>query len=363
MKTKYIFEYVWIDIGDNLRSKIKIIEKEHDSSCYSNNIVPPSLPIWSFDGSSTGQAEGHDSDVFIRPVRVYKNPFYKYKHIQFPAYLVICECLNKDMTPHVSNTRAICAETYAKCKENECWFGIEQEYFLFHRKRDSDNNQMPYKWYAHNDPEYGASNAHYCGVGGDRAFGRAISDKHLEYCLYADIEICGTNLEVCASQLEYQIGPSSPLRLSDDLIASRYILHRITEEFDCFASIEPKPYTGLQDNGEEWNGSGGHCNFSDADCRAKNGLDAIHKLCGKFRQHYEYLLQFCGKNNTSRLTGKNETASMNSFSIGEGNRGASIRIPHEVLKYKCGYLEFRVPGANVDPYLITHGIMSACYLL
>lgn len=32
------------------------------------------LPNWDFDGSSTGQAPGHDSDV-LRPVAMYKDPF------------------------------------------------------------------------------------------------------------------------------------------------------------------------------------------------------------------------------------------------------------------------------------------------
>ena len=33
---------------------------------------PKDLPIWNFDGSSTGQAKGHDSDVYIVPVAIYK---------------------------------------------------------------------------------------------------------------------------------------------------------------------------------------------------------------------------------------------------------------------------------------------------
>jgi glutamine synthetase len=33
------------------------------------------LKEWNFDGSSTGQAEGHDSDVFLRPAAIFRDPF------------------------------------------------------------------------------------------------------------------------------------------------------------------------------------------------------------------------------------------------------------------------------------------------
>merc|ERR1712051_203327 len=36
---------------------------------------PKELPIWNFDGSSTGQAEGSNSDVYLYPVAMYKDPF------------------------------------------------------------------------------------------------------------------------------------------------------------------------------------------------------------------------------------------------------------------------------------------------
>jgi glutamine synthetase len=32
-------------------------------------------PIWNYDGSSTYQAEGSNSDTFLNPVAVYKDPF------------------------------------------------------------------------------------------------------------------------------------------------------------------------------------------------------------------------------------------------------------------------------------------------
>ena len=33
------------------------------------------MPIWNFDGSCTGQAEGSNSDIYLYPVALYRDPF------------------------------------------------------------------------------------------------------------------------------------------------------------------------------------------------------------------------------------------------------------------------------------------------
>lgn len=42
---------------------------------------------------------------------------------------------------------------------------------------------------------------YYCGVGADRAYGRDIVEAHYRACLYAGVEICGTNAEVMPAQV------------------------------------------------------------------------------------------------------------------------------------------------------------------
>ncbi len=44
--------------------------------------------VWSFDGSSTGQAEGNSSDCLLKPVFICPDPQRK------NGYLVMCEVLN-----------------------------------------------------------------------------------------------------------------------------------------------------------------------------------------------------------------------------------------------------------------------------
>lgn len=318
-----LLEYIWIDGFEQVRSKNRII------NTYIKDVNK--LPLWNFDGSSTGQASGKHSDIILKPVRIYNNPFAK-----FESYLVLCECLNKDLTPHITNTRHNCLNTEG------CLFGIEQEYTLF------DRYDKPYNWMRHDNPGKGGQGPYYCSVGGDRAFGRYISQEHLDLCIEAGVNICGTNAEVMASQWEYQIGVCDALLVSDDLWISRYILHRVTEKYNCYATFFPKPKEG------DWNGTGGHTNFSTKEMREPNGIDAIYAACEKLKlKHSEHMLVY-GKNNDKRLSGHHETSNIHNFTYGVGDRGGSVRIPIHVFNDKCGYLEDRRPASNLDPYLVTN---------
>ena len=341
MNNKICLEYIWIDAFDNTRSKLKVVEV-NNSTIFSLNMASE----WNFDGSSTGQAEGRDSDVLLKPVSLYNNPFINWCE----SYLVMCETYNKDGTVHPTNHRSKCAATLEKCKDSECLFGIEQEYILFGR------NGLPYKWLGFNNPGAGAQGPYYCGVGGDRVFGRDITLKHLEYCIKAGLMICGTNAEVMASQWEFQIGPLSALEVGDQLWIARYILQRVCEEYECVASFHPKPYKG------DWNGSGGHTNFSTKEMRENGGLNAIKEACIKLEKTHSSHMEVYGKFNDERLTGLHETSSINDFSWAVSNRGCSIRIPLNVNKDGCGYLEDRRPAANLDPYLVTEKIMESVCL-
>ena len=47
---------------------------------------------------------------------------------------------------------------------------------------------------------------YYCGVGAARVYGRDIETAHVKCCLYAGINVSGTNAEVMPAQWEYQVG-------------------------------------------------------------------------------------------------------------------------------------------------------------
>lgn len=78
--------------------------------------------MWNFDGSSTAQAEGEDSDILIRPCSIFKDPFLRSGN----NILVMCETLLPDGTPHPTNYRNSCNAVMEKIKDQVPWFGMEQ---------------------------------------------------------------------------------------------------------------------------------------------------------------------------------------------------------------------------------------------
>ncbi|CAL8081612.1 unnamed protein product [Orchesella dallaii] len=332
--------YIWIDgTGETLRSKTR-----------THYEIPKSiedLPIWNYDGSSTYQAEGSNSDVYLYPRAIYKDPF-----LQGNNKLVMCETYKYNKVPTDTNLRATCVDVMNKAADQHPWFGIEQEYAIL------DRDLHPFGWPKSGFP--GPQGPYYCGVGANKVFGRDVVESHYKACLYSGIKICGTNAEVMPAQWEYQVGPCEGISMGDELWVSRYILHRVAEEFGVVISFDPKPIPG------DWNGAGCHTNFSTKAMRDENGIVAIEEAIERFsKNHQRHIKAYDpkeGKDNARRLTGHHETSSINDFSAGVANRGCSIRIPRSVSEEKKGYLEDRRPSSNCDPYKVTEVIVRTVCL-
>ena len=167
MKSK--LEYIWLDgytPTQSLRSKTRV------ESDFSGKLED--CPMWSFDGSSTEQADGSASDCLLKPVAIFKDP------LRLSAYLVMTEVLNADGTAHVSNGRATIDDD-----DEDFWFGFEQEYFIW----DPETN-LPLGFPKDQTPQ----GQFYCSVGGKNTFGREIMDEHLDICLEAGINVEGLSL-------------------------------------------------------------------------------------------------------------------------------------------------------------------------
>lgn len=319
MKTK--IEYIWLDgysPEPNLRSKVKIV----DNNPWSLNNVPE----WNFDGSSTNQAEGSKSDCILKPVRLYQAN-------KGERIYVLCEVMNPDGSPHESNDRAKLGD-----EDESIWFGFEQEYFI----REITSNQI----LGHNKGNIEPQGRYYCGVG-SKVVGRDFVEEHMELCLSYGIDITGINAEVALGQWEYQVFGKGKLKASDDLWMSRYFIQKLSEKYGYEIELHPKPLKY-----GEWNGSGLHTNFSTERMRNEGGEKYFHSLFSALETRKDVHIENYGSDNELRLTGRFETQSIDKFTWGISDRGASIRVPQSTFKNWRGYLEDRRPASNANPYKI-----------
>ncbi len=204
----YQAEYIWIDGTEPsplMRCKTRVVADGKQPG------------IWGFDGSSTNQAPGHNSDCVLRPVVYCPDPIRGGDNV-----LVLCEVELPDGSPHPTNTRAACAAAAEKYADQEPMFGIEQEYTFF-------RNGAPLGW-----PEQGypaPQGPYYCGVGGAKMVGREIIEAHTLACMNAGLAIEGTNAEVMMGQWEFQIGVLAASAIGDEVWMARWLLYRIAEPY------------------------------------------------------------------------------------------------------------------------------------
>jgi len=335
--------YVWIDgTGEHMRCKTKTMWDRDD-------VELKDLPVWNFDGSSTGQAEGHNSDVYLHPVALFPDPFRG-----LPNKIALCETYTHDHKPTASNKRRSCLTVMENplVKESKPWFGLEQEYTLL------DADSYPLGWPKQGYP--GPQGPYYCSVGTGRVFGREVMEAHYRCCMYAGVKISGENAEVMPAQWEYQVGPCEGIEMGDHLWMARYFMERVCEDFGVIVTLDPKPIPG------EWNGAGCHANFSTAPMRVDGGINEINKAIERLSKRHDWHIQQYdpsgGKDNARRLTGKCETASIHEFSYGVASRNTSIRIPRQIAEDGKGYLEDRRPSSNCDPYAVTEAICRTTVL-
>jgi glutamine synthetase len=328
-------EYIWLDgtvPTQQLRAKTRLADN------FSGKLED--CPVWSFDGSSTNQAEGGKSDLLLKPVFVCPDPDRK------NAYLVMTEVLYADGTPHSTNGRAHIEE-----EDEDFWFGFEQEYFLY-----DPQTRLPLGFPAGGFPL--PQGPYYCGVGGSKAFGRQIVEEHLDQCIDAGLNIEGINAEVAAGQWEFQIFAKGAHSAGDQIWVARFLLERTAEKYGIDVEWHPKPLGSDLD----WNGSGMHANFSNGLMRTCGDKKVFDSICEEFGKHIPEHIAVYGAYNDQRLTGKHETASIHDFSYGVSDRGSSIRIPIGTVEdgWK-GRLEDRRPASNGDPYKIAAIIIKTTH--
>ena len=328
--TKHKLEYIWLDgyqPTQSLRSKTKVIKD------FSGKLED--VPMWSFDGSSTEQAPGGSSDCLLKPVACYPDPGRK------NSFLIMTEVLTPDGSPHRTNGRSTINDD-----DDDFWFGFEQEYTIWNPDTD-----RPIGFPAEGFPA--PQGPYYCSVGAGKAVGREIVEEHLDLCLDAGINVEGINAEVMMGQWEFQVFAKGAAEAGDQIWVARYLLERVAESHGMAINWHCKPVKG------DWNGSGMHANFSNTVLRECGSEEAYTQICQAFEPRITEHIDVYGADNDQRLTGLHETQSIDKFSYGISDRGASIRIPIATVENGWkGWLEDRRPASNADPYMVASAIIA-----
>jgi glutamine synthetase len=387
-----VLEYVWQDANGHYRSKTKVMP----SVLWEDSIE--TAPMWNFDGSSTGQATGADSEVYLRP-------YYKCMDVrrtisnQKYAQLIFCDLWIPDkdnngdyqyeegfartmsgksttiredisnyihstdlkaretelkgiygnlngrrikLKPHPSNKREAARNIFeqAVVKQSDPWFGFEQEFFFY------DLKTMDIVGWGR---EVEADCKFYCGVGRSQSVAkvRELAELVLQdvISIKGHLDCCGWNMEVAPGQCEFQIRGSG-INAADNLTVFRYVLQRAAEQKGYGVTFHPKPKSGIS-------GSGLHTNYSTNKMREANGYGFIETAVKDLERNHMEHMKVYGKDNELRMTGKHETAEYNKFTCGVADRTSSVRIPRSAFIEQSGYFEDRRPGANADPYEVS----------
>ena len=282
------------------------------------------------------QAEGRSSDCVLKPVAVYPDSDRK------NGVLVMCEVMMPDgKTPHASNKRATILD------DAGAWFGFEQEYFLY-----KDGRPL------------GFPDSRLSGSAGPLLHRRRLQERRRHRardrrgasrpCLDAGINHEGINAEVAKGQWEFQIFGKGSKKAADEMWMARYLLQRLTRK------IRHRHRIPLQAARRHRLERLGHARQLLHHLHARDRRQGILRGAhgGVRRGRAEHIAVY-GPDNHLRLTGLHETQSIDKFSYGVADRGASIRVPHSFVNngYK-GYLEDRRPNSQGDPYQIASQILK-----
>ena len=323
--TWILVEYIWLDSTNALRSKIRTLPDTAVSSFLKYT--------WDFDEQT------------LIPLRIYKSPAHFSSHAY---YFLLCESVSQEETH-----RSILTGTLQTMpKKLSPTIGFEQEYFLFETKTGTviDAHHVWIK-----------PGTTFCGQSKYSIDVHKLMRTHAEWCLEASIMFAGYNLEEAPGQYKFKIGPrignaselgglpikgeSCILKVCDDLIMARFLLHKVCELYALMPVFEPKPFV-------EENGSGCHTDFAVSFIRNADKKEKSKKRLEKFIEilkfgHTQVMEdELYGVGNKKRLCGKHGAIDYKHFT-------GSIRI-----KTGNEYIQDKRPAANCNPYIVANYLCS-----
>ena len=330
---KYLNQYVWSDKYGEPRVTTRL-ENDNDIDKFV-----------CFNGLNTGQCvDENNSDIYIRPVQIYNNPFLK-RTKELESSLFVCELMLDENKSHSSNER----DSSIKVLENYDDVSMSFTLDFFVTKKN-----VPVAFLSNPPPS--KQGIFYCGVGGDIAVGQECANDIFQNANKADLNVTQLSGGVAPSQWTIKLEGNAKVKLLDDLICLRYIIAKTAEKYGVTICFHPQLLK------EEWNGSACLIEYSNEKMRNDKGCNYIRNtvINNLDKTHDEYVSK-CGEDNNKRLIGTNNTSKHSEFTNGVGKYDCSVRIPKLTNVRGYGSIEDRRPGANMDPYVVVPYLLNASF--
>ena len=156
---------------------------------------------WSYDGSSTGQAHGDNSEIILVPVYLCVNAWMNHRYHSDCYYLVLCQTLTADMQPTPNNHYHGLQTLLQPAHRLGAYFGFEQEFFLMQTQTGNPTMVsscpvgMPMLT---GECNHQSLQQYYCGVGAENidATARQLVEQVYHYGLLSGLKLSGNNAEV-----------------------------------------------------------------------------------------------------------------------------------------------------------------------
>ena len=188
----------------------------------------------------------------------------------------------------------------------------------------------------------------------------------------AGYSVIGIHQESQPGQYEVNLEYDDPVTTADGVVLFRHMLKAVTRQYECEATMMPRPHSGEDANGMHFHvslwdidgeenlfaGTDRHLTFPTGQQPADAGLsaDAVH-FVGGIVEHLDALTAICNPtvNSYKRLI-PGLWAPCNT-AWGGDNRSVNLRIPPELEDRTR--IEFRSPDTAANPYLALAATLAA----
>jgi glutamine synthetase len=181
---------------------------------------------------------------------------------------------------------------------------------------------------------------------------------HLDYSFYLNVErsklgpvkIETVHAESGISLLEAVLSPSDPLTVADSVQLYRMAIEKLSRKYGMYSMFRAQPFFSAS------SGCGAHVHISLKSLTTEKPTKEVlyNQFIAGMLYHMKssscLLLPF--KNSFERINQTTHHWTSNSVSYGKDDRLAAIRLVHDDSDGDDARIELRIPGADVNPYLV-----------